>query len=84
MKKKGSALAALLDHVTVSLALVVAVLVVLDIFNPRMGFLSSTYSRAVIVLLAACSLTVAVRSIRRYRRARRKSLQKTENDRRSP
>ena len=84
MKKKGSALAALLDHVTVSLALVVAVLVVLDMFNPRMGFLSSTYSRAVIVLLAACSLTVAVRSIRRYRRARRKSLQKTENDRRSP
>ncbi len=84
MKKKGSALAALLDHVTVSLALAVAVLVVLDIFNPRMGFLSSTYSRAMIVLLAACSLTVAVRSIRRYRRARRKSLQKTENDRRSP
>ena len=83
MKNKGCVFAALLNHVTVSLALAVGVLVILDVFNPRMGFLSSTYSRIVIAMLAVCALAVAIRSVRRDRRAQLRRIQREKNDRRS-
>ena len=83
MKNKGRVFEAVLNHVTVSLALAVGVLVILEIFNPRMGFLSSTYSRIVIALLAACALIVAIRSVRRDRRAQLRRIQREENARRS-
>ena len=68
--KRRRGLGALLPHVSVSLALAVAVMVILDVFNPRMGFLSSTYSRIVLLLAAVIALASGIRSAALDRRER--------------
>ena len=47
-------------HLTIALLLVLAALVVLDGFNPAMGFLNSTVSKVFYVLLCAVGLFTSV------------------------
>lgn len=72
--KHGHDLGALLPHVTISLSLAVGVMVILDFFNPRMGFLTSTYSRIILVLMVGFALASGIRSAAQDR--------KTQKDRR--
>ncbi len=82
--KRRRGLGALLPHVSVSLSLAVAVMVILDVFNPRMGFLSSTYSRIVLLLAAVIALVSGIRSAALDRReAAEETEEKTEKERRS-
>jgi len=60
----------LLPHLTIALAAAVAVMVILEYFNPRMGFLTSSYSMAVIGLLALFALAAGIRSAARDRKER--------------
>ena len=82
MKRGFCGLAETLPHAVISLALAVAVLVVLDVFNPRMGFLTSTYSRIILCLLAVFAVALGVENAVRNRRAQRRRLQNTQNERR--
>ena len=47
-------------HLMISMLLVLAALVVLDSFNPSMGFLNSTVSKVFYVLLCAVGLFTAI------------------------
>ena len=50
----------ILSHLMISMLLALAVLVVLDSFNPAMGFLNSTVSKVFYVLLCAVGLFTAI------------------------
>ncbi len=83
MKRLFRALAGALPHGAISLAAAVLVLLVLEYFNPRMGFLTSGYSRIVIALLALFAMAAGIQSAGRMRRARRKRMERWKNTRRS-
>ena len=68
MKRWLSHIGAALPHLAIALALAVGTLVVLEYFNPRMGFLTSAYSMVVIFLLAVTALAAGIRSAARDRR----------------
>ena len=50
----------ILSHLTVSLLLVLLVLVVLDAFNPAMGFLNSGATKVFYLVLSAVGLYTAI------------------------
>ena len=60
MKRTGAVLKTLLAHITIILSLVVIVLVILSFYNPRMGFMTSDFSRSMISLLAAAATVNAL------------------------
>ena len=60
---------ALLSHGVIVFALSLLVLIILDIYNPMLGFLSSPYSRGVMGVLIVLSLTLGIISAVRDRRS---------------
>ncbi len=57
---KTSKLIAFLCHAMIVLAISMLVFLILDQYNPMLGFLSSSYSRAVLGVLALLSLTLGI------------------------
>ncbi len=51
---------ALLAHGVIVFALSLLVLIILDIYNPMLGFLSSAYSRGVMCVLITLSLWLGI------------------------
>ncbi len=62
------ALARLLPHVVIDLAVVFMVFLVLNRFNPMMGFLTNSYSQALLWVFCATALAAAVALVVRNRR----------------
>ncbi len=58
----------LLSHIALALALGTVLLVILDGFNPRMAFLTSTPSHVFLLLLCVCTAAVCLWNILRDRR----------------
>ena len=62
---------ALLSHAVIIFALVHITFLILDIFNPMMGFLSSRYSRVVFILFLLSALTLGIWCVVLCRRSAR-------------
>jgi len=60
MSRKFAKTLSFFANLLLSLSLAVATFVILDFFNPKLGFLSSTYS---IVVIALLSITAVITSI---------------------
>lgn len=61
-----------LPHAVIALSLAVLTFVILNYFNPHLGFLSSGYSKTVFVLLGIAGIALAAVSIAFYRDISRK------------
>lgn len=69
-----------LPHVTVALAVSLAVVVILDIYNPMMGFLIGRPFRVLVILEVLCSMVTAILYICRPYKKRRKPRVKLEKN----
>jgi len=67
MKKLLLSVKALLPHVVIDLSAVFMVFLVLNKYNPMMGFLTNRYSQPLLWLLCVASLTVAILQVRQNR-----------------
>jgi hypothetical protein len=54
-------------HLTLAFAAATLVLVILNYFNPLLGFLSTTYSKVVLVLFCICAALSSVGTVVLYR-----------------
>lgn len=62
----------LLPHFTIALAISLAVVVILDIYNPMMGFLVGRPFQILVILEVLCAITTSVLHIcRPYKKRRR-------------
>ena len=59
-------------HVVIALALAVITFVILNYFNPHLGFLSTGYSKLIFVLLGVSSIILSALAIAFYRDITRK------------
>ena len=57
----------ILPHLTMSLAAAVLVLVILNYYNPLLGFLSTAYSKIILVIFCLCALLSSVGAVALYR-----------------
>lgn len=57
-----------LPHLCISMLLVLAVIVILDAYNPTMGFLTSTASRVFLLILCVLGLAVCIDLVSRNRK----------------
>ena len=62
---------ALLCHTVIVLALTNATFYILDIYNPLMGFLTTTYSKVMLCALYAASAALGILTAARLRQRRR-------------
>lgn len=60
MRKLFNVLSAILPHIVIDLAVVFAVFLVLNNFNPMMEFLSNFYSRILLVIFCACAFLESI------------------------
>jgi len=60
------------QHLSFSLSLVVLTFVILNYFNPMLGFLSATYSQIVILLLCVMSAASSLSALAVYEKLRRR------------
>ncbi len=54
-------------HLTLAFAAATLVLVILNYFNPLLGFLSTTYSKVILILFCICAFFSSVGAIALYR-----------------
>ncbi|MBO6014225.1 MAG: hypothetical protein J6P48_02040 [Oscillospiraceae bacterium] len=54
-------------HLTLAFAAATLVLVILNYFNPLLGFLSTTYSKVILILFCICALFSSLGAIVLYR-----------------
>ncbi len=64
-------LLAFLCHAVIVLAVTNATFYILDIYNPMMGFLTTAYSKTILIALYAASAALGVVGVVRLRRRRR-------------
>ncbi len=68
----------LLPHVTIALAMCLVVVLILDIYNPMMGFLVGGPFQVLVISEAVCTLATSVLFICRPYKKRRRSRGKFE------
>lgn len=62
----------LLPHITIALAVSLAVVMILDIYNPMMGFLIGRPFQVLVILEVLCAMATAILHIcRPYKKRRR-------------
>lgn len=60
MKKLFHVLSAILPHIVIDMAVVFAVFLVLNNFNPMMEFLSNFYTRILLVIFCTCAFLESI------------------------
>ena len=54
-------------HLTLAFAAAILVLMILNYFNPLLGFLSTTYSKVILVLFCVCAALSSIGTVVLYR-----------------
>ena len=67
-----------LPHFTIALAVALTVVVILDVYNPMMGFLMGKPFRILVILEVICSLATSVYFLFRSHREEKKAIGKYE------
>ncbi len=70
----------LLPHITIAMAIALVVIVILDSYNPMMGFLQGGAFRVLLILEALCTITTAILFICRPYKKRRKPRVRAEKN----